>query len=82
MRDIEVRLRGKKDSTKWYLEVYDPNIQHVIAEEEKNFDTPDYAGVWLEAFTDFDKTYDLGDSLVLGGSTPYAEFDLEKMKDN
>jgi hypothetical protein len=49
MRDIEVRLITS-DSQNWNMEVYDPNVQHLVSEGKKKFSGVGEAEVWFEAY--------------------------------
>lgn len=51
LKNLEVRLSLDKETKKSGITVYDPNVQHVVAEAEKNFLTKQQAEVWMEAWT-------------------------------
>jgi hypothetical protein len=80
MRDIELRLSAEKKSSRWELQVYDPNVAHQIGQQEKKFDSVGHAEVWLEVFSGSSiKVMDLGASTVLRALAPAEDFDLEKI---
>lgn len=50
LKNLEVRLSLDKETKKSGITVYDPNVQHVIVEAEKNFLTAQQAEVWMEVW--------------------------------
>lgn len=80
MREIELRLSAEKNSSRWELQVYDPNVWHLIGQQEKNFDSVGHAEVWLEVFAGRSvTTLDLGASVVLRAEAPAEGFDVSKI---
>lgn len=78
MKDIQLKLSSSSDA--WKLEVYDPNLQHIIGEAEKNFSTPGQAAVWMEIWGEIESSKQiLDDAWVIRGSMPASELNLEEL---
>ena len=83
MKDIELRLTTT-DNNNWALEVYDPNVQHLIGAASKKFSGLGEAEVWLEAFGTLEKSrfIDREDFKVIRGVSPVEGFVLESLLSN
>jgi hypothetical protein len=80
MRDIEFRLTSS-DNTNWALEVYDPNVQHLVGAASKKFSGIGEAEVWLESFSTLEKSrfIDREDFKVVRGTAQMGSFSLENL---
>jgi hypothetical protein len=83
MKDIEFRLTSKND-TDWELEVYDPNVQHLVGAVSKKFSGVGEAEVWLESFSTLEKSrfIDREDFKVVRGTAQMGSFSLESLLSN
>ena len=79
MRDIEFRLTTNND-TDWELEVYDPNVQHLVGAVSKKFSGVGEAQVWLEAHgTLTDSLTGYENFKVVRGTAPMGSFSLQSL---
>ena len=80
MRDIELRLTTNND-TNWELEVYDPNVQHLVGAASKKFSGVGEAEVWLEAHGTLTSnlTGSTKPKRVLRGTAQMGSFSLESL---
>lgn len=80
MRDIEFRLTTTNNED-WALEVYDPNVQHLVGAVSKKFSGIGEAEVWLEAYSTLDKSSSLDreDFKVIRGTAQMGSFSLESL---
>lgn len=82
MRDIELRLTTNND-TNWELEVYDPNVQHLVGAASKKFSGVGEAEVWLEAHGTLTSSLTgYEDFKVVRGLIPIESFSLESLLSN
>lgn len=82
MRDIEFRLTSS-DNTNWALEVYDPNVQHLVGAVSKKFSGVGEAEVWLESHGTLTNTLTGYDNFkVIRGTAPMGSFSLESLLSN
>lgn len=82
MRDIELRLTTNND-TNWELEVYDPNVQHLVGAASKKFSGVGEAEVWLEAYGTLTSSLTgYEDFKVVRGLIPMESFSLESLLSN
>lgn len=82
MRDIELRLTTNND-TNWELEVYDPNVQHLVGAASKKFSGVGEAEVWLEAHGTLTSSLTgYEDFKVVRGLIPMESFSLESLLSN
>lgn len=82
MRDIELRLTTNND-TNWELEVYDPNVQHLVGAASKKFSGVGEAEVWLEAHGTLTSSLTgYEDFKVVRGLVPMESFSLESLLSN
>jgi hypothetical protein len=63
------------------LEVYDPNVQHLVGAASKKFSGIGEAEVWLESFSTLEKSrfIDREDFKVIRGVSPAEGFALESL---
>jgi hypothetical protein len=80
MKDIEFRLTTT-DNNNWALEVYDPNVQHLVGAASKKFSGLGEAEVWLESFGTLEKSrfIDREDFKVIRGTAQMGSFSLESL---
>lgn len=82
MRDIELRLTTNNDKN-WELEVYDPNVQHLVGAASKKFSGVGEAEVWLEAYGTLTSSLTgYEDFKVVRGLIPMESFSLESLLSN
>jgi len=79
MKDIEFRLTTNND-TDWELEVYDPNVQHLVGTVSKKFSGVGEAEVWLEAHGTLTTSLNGYENFkVVRGTAPMGSFSLESL---
>ena len=79
MKDIEFRLTTNND-TDWELEVYDPNVQHLVGTVSKKFSGVGEAEVWLEAHGTLTTSLNGYENFkVIRGTAQMGSFSLESL---
>jgi hypothetical protein len=79
MKDIEFRLTSKND-TDWELEVYDPNVQHLVGAVSKKFSGVGEAQVWLESYGNLTNTLNGYENFkAIRGTAQMGSFSLESL---
>jgi hypothetical protein len=79
MKDIEFRLTTNND-TDWELEVYDPNVQHLVGTVSKKFSGVGEAEVWLESHGTLTTSLNGYENFkVVRATAPMGSFSLESL---